>query len=85
MTIQMPADIQQRVEGQIATGAFGSEDEVLREAMDTLERRQRSLAKLQAMVREAEGDVAAGRVGPFDVVATKRAVSERLALRGIID
>lgn len=85
MPIQVPVDVQQRVEAQIATGAFRSEDEVLREAMDTLERRQRSLTQLQTMVRAAEEDAAAGRVGPFDVNATKRAVRERLALRGIVD
>jgi putative addiction module CopG family antidote len=79
MSIQVPTDIQERVDAQIATGAFRSADEVLREAMDTLERRQRSLSELQAMVREAEEDVAAGRVGPFDVAETMSRIQKRLS------
>jgi Arc/MetJ-type ribon-helix-helix transcriptional regulator len=66
--------IDARVQAQLATGAYASPDEVLREALDTLERRQRSLEKLQTMVREADEDIAAGRVGPFDKEATMRAV-----------
>lgn len=79
MPIQITSDIQERVDAQMATGAFQSEIEVLREAMDTLERRQRSLAELQAMVREAEEDVAAGRVGPFDVAETMLRIQKRLS------
>jgi Arc/MetJ-type ribon-helix-helix transcriptional regulator len=85
MPLLVPADIQERVEAQLATGAFQSEDEVLREAMDTLEHRQRSLAKLQAMVREAEESIAAGRLGVFDREAIKRDVRERLEKQGIVD
>lgn len=40
--------------------------------VDAIERRQQSLER--EMVREAEQDVAAGRVGHFDADATMRAV-----------
>jgi hypothetical protein len=43
-----------------------TEDDVLREAIDTLEKRQRGLCELQEKVREAEADIAAGRRWPFD-------------------
>jgi antitoxin ParD1/3/4 len=78
MAYELSPDINARVQAQLATGEFSTPDEVLREALDTLERRQRSLEKLQAMVREAEEDIAAGRVGPFDKEATMRAVMERV-------
>lgn len=74
MANQLPADVNARVQAQLATGEFPSADDVLREALDALERRQQSLQRLREMVREAEEDVAAGRVGCFDADATMRAV-----------
>lgn len=83
MPYQFPPDIEQRVRAQIESGQFETEDDVLREAIDTLEKRQRGLRTLRDMVGEADVDIAAGRVGPFDAVATKRAVRQRLAEHGI--
>jgi hypothetical protein len=77
MAYQLPPDIDARGQSQLATGDC-SPDVVLREALDTLERRQRRLEKLQAMVREADEAIAAARVGPFDKHATMRAVMERV-------
>jgi putative addiction module CopG family antidote len=74
MANQLPADVNARVQAQLATGEFPSADDVLREALDALVRRQQSLQRLREMVREAEEDVAAGRVGCFDADATMRAV-----------
>ena len=81
MQYHFPSDIQQRVQAQIETGQFETEDAVLREAIDTLEKRQRGLRNLQDMVREADEDIAAGRLGPFDADKTKAAVRERLTAR----
>ena len=85
MAYQFPPDIEQRIKAQLETGQFQSEDDVLREAIATLEKRQFGLNELQAMVAEADADIAAGRVGPFDAEETKRAVRERLAQNGITD
>ena len=85
MQYHFPADIQQRVRAQIENGPFETEDDVLREAIDTLERRQHGLQKLQDMVREADVDIAAGRVGPFDADKTKDAVRKSLVAQGIKD
>jgi antitoxin ParD1/3/4 len=85
MDYQFPPDIEQRIKAQLDTGQFQSEDDVLREAIDTLEKRQFGLKELQAMVAEADAEIAAGRVGPFDAEETKRAVRERLAQNGITD
>lgn len=78
MGSQIPADVAARVQAQMATGEFPNADDVLREALDALERRQQSLRQLRDMVREAEEDVAAGRVGYFDADATMRAVMARV-------
>jgi hypothetical protein len=45
--------------------------------VDELER-QKSLQRLQVMVREAEADIAAGHVGPFNAEETMHAVQSRI-------
>ncbi len=85
MQYEFPSDIQQRVRAQIESGQFRTEDDVLREAIDTLEKRQRGLQELRNMVREADEDIAAGRVGPFNAKETKAAVRKRLQKEGIKD
>ncbi len=85
MSHQLPPDLKQRIKAQIETGEFETEEDVLREALDTLEKRQHGLKELRQMVREADDDIAAGRVGPFDAEQTKRAVRERLSQHGITD
>lgn len=83
MPYPFPPDIQQRVRAQLESGTFATEDDVLREAIDTLEKRQRGLRELRDMVREADEDLAAGRVGPFQADETKNAVRKRLAEHGL--
>ena len=83
MPYHFPPDIEQRVRAQIEIGQFDSEDDVLREAIDTLEKRQRGLRELRDMVREADADIASGRVGPFDADQTKSALRQRLQAHGI--
>jgi Arc/MetJ-type ribon-helix-helix transcriptional regulator len=85
MPYHFPADLERRIRAQIENGAFETEDAVLREAIDTLERRQKGLARLQGMVREAEEDILQGRVGPFNAEETKRSVRARLEAHGIGD
>ena len=82
MSYQLPVDLEQPIAAQIESGEFDSEDDVLREAIDALESRQRSLRALRDMVREADDDIIAGRVGPFDADRTKAAVRERLDSHG---
>ena len=78
MPYHFPSDIEQRVRAQMESGQFETEDDVLREAIDTLEKGQLGLRRLQDMVREADADIAAGRVGPFNADDTKSAVRKRL-------
>jgi putative addiction module CopG family antidote len=85
MAYQFPPDLEQRIRAQIETGEFENEEDVLREALDTLEKRQRGLRDLRQMVKEADDDIAAGRVGPFNAEETKRAVRQRLSQHGTTD
>lgn len=83
MSHQFPEDLRQRIDAQLETGDFATEDEVLREALSALEKRQRGLQELRRMVGEADDDILAGRVGEFDGEATKRQVRARLSQRGV--
>jgi len=85
MSIDLPPDLEERIRAQIVSGDFQSEQDVLREALNTLEKRQQGLVELRQMIEEAEEDIAAGRVGPFDTAATKHAVRERLRDHGVSD
>ena len=85
MRDSLPPDLQQRIAAQLANGGFASEEDVLREAIDALERRQRGLKQLREMVAVAEDDVAANRVGTSDRRDIKQDVRNRLAERGISD
>ena len=78
MALEIPADVDARVQAQLATGEFPNAEAVLHEALDALERRQQSFERVREMVREAEEDVVAGRVGEFDVEETLRAVMARV-------
>jgi putative addiction module CopG family antidote len=81
----LPPDLVAQIHAQVASGHFQSEEQVLREALAALERRQQGLARLQALIDDAEADVAAGRVGPFDRDELKREVRAQLAARGVVD
>ena len=85
MNYPLPADLQQRIDAQLVGGGFASEEDVLREAIEALERRQHGLAQL----RIAGGRRGRGRSrGPGRHVRRdeiKREVRDRLAERGIRD
>ena len=83
MTYPLPTDIVARIQAQLASGGFSSEEEVLREAIGALERRQRGLSQLCQLVSAAEEDMAAGRIGTFDRDAIKQDFRARLAERGV--
>jgi len=85
---QFPPDVEQRIQAQLATGAYESEDDVIRDALEALEEYRgyrRELSELKEKLRVAEEQSQLGRSGPFDAEATKRAVRERLAQQGIVD
>jgi predicted transcriptional regulator len=52
MTYQLPPDIDQRVQSQIALGIYQTPAEVLNEALDFLERRNEDLASIQRGIED---------------------------------
>ena len=85
MPLELPPDLEDRIRSQIESGQFETEEDVVREALDSLEKRQRGLSELREMIQVADADVAAGRVGPFNAEETKQAVRQRLRQHGITD
>lgn len=61
MSYSFPTDVKQRVDSQLATGHYRTEDEVFRAAMTALERELEDLDAIQAGI----DDMNAGRVRPF--------------------
>jgi len=78
-----PQDLRHRIDAQLALGLFSSEDDVIREAIDSLEKRQQGLQQLRQMVQVAETEIDAGNVNSFNAEATKDSVRRRLLRSGI--
>jgi putative addiction module CopG family antidote len=76
MTYQLPPDIDQRVQSQIALGIYQTPDEVLNDALNALE--QRRYADLEA-IRAGIEDEKASRMRPLADV--DREMRERYGLR----
>jgi putative addiction module CopG family antidote len=76
----LPPDIDERLSAHVATGAYQTRDEVLREALDALEERERT--KLEEWHRKnaiAIEQSDRGEVQPLDLDAVMRRVEARLA------
>ena len=54
MPYDFPQDIQQQIEAHLAAGHYGSEDDVLRDAMAALEERGADLAAIEAGIRDEQ-------------------------------
>lgn len=69
LSITLPADMAQRIRGRVESGAYGSNSEVIREAMRLLEDREREreqrLAVIRAKIQEAVDDPV--RIGAADM------------------
>lgn len=50
MAYQVPADLEERVQAHMATGRYASEDEVLRDALDTLDTLEAESQGVQAAI-----------------------------------
>ena len=51
MAIQLPPDIEARIQQKVADGAFPDADEVIREAMRLLDQQQRQFEELRAKLQ----------------------------------
>jgi putative addiction module CopG family antidote len=85
MTIQMPADVEAIIRRRVASGRYGSEADVLRDALDALDQRghERYLllrAKVRAGFEEAErGELVDVTPELFDELERE---ADELALQG---
>ena len=52
MVYQFPPDVEERVNEQMASGRYGSPDDVLRDALDALKRDDEDLAAVEEAIAE---------------------------------
>jgi Arc/MetJ-type ribon-helix-helix transcriptional regulator len=61
MNYQLPAELDQRIQSQLALGIYKSPAEVLNDALDALDQRNEDLASIQRGIEDEQ----AGRVIPL--------------------
>jgi predicted transcriptional regulator len=62
MNYQLPPDLDQRIQSQLALGIYNSPAEMLSDALDALEERNEDLAAIQRGIEDEQ----AGRLIPFE-------------------
>lgn len=80
MTMQLPADIETRVQEMVARGDFSDADAVIREAMRLLDEQESRLAQLRAMLQTGLSQLDRGegvRFTPKLVAQMRRDAEER--------
>jgi putative addiction module CopG family antidote len=81
-TVTLTPDLEEIVNQQIATGQYATREEVIAASLHLLrDTDARKEAELRALLDEAEEDVRAGRVAPFDPLATAARVKAARAAR----
>jgi antitoxin ParD1/3/4 len=80
MAIQIPADIEARIQQKVADGAFPDAAEVIREAMRLLDQQERQLEEFRAKFRSGLDQLDRGEGIPFTpelMSKIRREVAER--------
>jgi len=85
MVVNTPNEVELLQDFLAERTANGNGPSTIDEALDQFAKYQAELADLKGKLREAEEQSDQGKTGPFDPEATKRAVRERLAKKGITD
>lgn len=82
MTVTLTPEMEALVNARIMRGQFATPEEAITAGLRLLhEADARKETELRALLDEAEDDVKAGRVGPFDPVATAARVKAARAAR----
>jgi antitoxin ParD1/3/4 len=68
LSITLPAEMVRVIREKVASGAYGSNSEVIRDALRGWLERDRRLATLDTAVANGIADAEAGRVTPIDAV-----------------
>jgi Arc/MetJ-type ribon-helix-helix transcriptional regulator len=86
MNLQLPPDINVRVQAYLGSGAYSSEEDVLRTALDALEERdEEKLRRWHEGNRIAMEQSRLGLSKPLDDEAVLQRLRTRLAQEGIVD
>ena len=76
MAYQVPADLEERVQAHMATGRYASEDEVLRDALDTLDTLEAESQGVQAAIDAVKmGDAPLPLHAAFEALRKKHHLS----------
>lgn len=68
ISAELGETLEKAVADLVQTGRYGSKSEVLREGVRLVQEREARMTHLQALLQEAEDDIAAGRVYDADTV-----------------
>ena len=86
MSYEFPPDLEQRVRARMSDGRYGSEDDLLREAMDAFDQlEQDKIARWDERNRTAQEQSRQSLSKPLDDEAVLARLRERLAREGIVD
>ena len=86
MSYEFPPDLEQRVRARMSDGRYGSEDDLLREAMDALDQlEQDKIVRWDERNQIAQEQSHQGLSKPLDDEAVLARLRERLAREGIVD
>jgi antitoxin ParD1/3/4 len=80
LSITLPAEMVRMIREKVSSGAYGSNSEVIREAMRAWLERERRLAVLDSAIARGVADADAGRVQGVDEVRAE--LRERFAPKG---
>lgn len=73
MNVSLTKPLEDYVRAKVAGGRYNNASEVVREALRTMEAREKAeadhLAWLRAEIQKGDDDIAAGRVHPLDIEA----------------
>jgi putative addiction module CopG family antidote len=80
--VTLTPELEERVNQQIATGHYATLEEVIAASLHLLrDTEAQKEVELRALLDEAEDDVRAGRVAPFDPLATAARIKAARAAR----
>jgi Arc/MetJ-type ribon-helix-helix transcriptional regulator len=86
MSYQFPPDLEQRVRARMSDGRYGSEDDLLRQAMDALDQlEQDKITRWHERNQIALEQSRHGLSKPLDDQAVLARLRQRLAKEGIVD
>ncbi len=71
LSITLPAEMARMIRERVSSGAYGSNSEVIREALRAWLERERRLGALDAAVARGVADAEAGRVRGLEEVSAK--------------